>query len=357
VPVDLRSELVIETHKSLMHLGIDKTLGQLKKSYYFPKMREVVTKHVNRCINCLYYKLPSGKIPGFLHPLDKGSAPFQCVHIDHSGPYVTTKNKNKYVVGLVDGYSKFIVLKAVRDTGSVGAMKFLKEFISVFGKPLKIISDRGTAFTSDCFKTFCDLFGIQHVKIASSTPRANGQMERMNKIITSCLATSVESEEGNDWDEKLFQVQWAINSSVHSVTKRSPNEIVFSYKGFGLEENPLTQEIIQLNSEIQFNDEAEEEEIQSLLRKNQEKMKTQFDKKRREPPTYSEKDLVMVRCEAPSTGQSRKLTAKYRGPYEVVKALDNDRYLVQDIEGEQQSARIYKGILPVDRLKLVPKSE
>jgi hypothetical protein len=65
----------------------------------------------------------------------------------------------------------------------------------------------------------------------------------------------------------------------------------------------------------------------------------------------------MVRCEAPSTGQSRKLTAKYRGPYEVVKALDNDRYLVQDIEGEQQSARIYKGILPVDRLKLVPKSE
>jgi transposase InsO family protein len=357
VPVDLRSELVIETHKSLMHLGIDKTLGQLKKSYYFPKMREVVTKHVNRCINCLYYKLPSGKIPGFLHPLDKGSAPFQCVHIDHSGPYVTTKNKNKYVVGLVDGYSKFIVLKAVRDTGSVGAMKFLKEFISVFGKPLKITSDRGTAFTSDCFKTFCDLFGIQHVKIASSTPRANGQMERMNKIITSCLATSVESEESNDWDEKLFQVQWAINSSVHSVTKRSPNEIVFSYKGFGLEENPLTQEIIQLNSEIQLNDEAEEEEIQSLLRKNQEKMKTQFDKKRREPPTYSEKDLVMVRCEAPSTGQSRKLTAKYRGPYEVVKALDNDRYLVQDIEGEQQSARIYKGILPVDRLKLVPKSE
>jgi hypothetical protein len=224
-------------------------------------------------------------------------------------------------------------------------------------KPLKIISDRGTAFTSDCFKTFCDLFGIQHVKIASSTPRANGQMERMNKIITSCLATSVESEESNDWDEKLFQVQWAINSSVHSVTKRSPNEIVFSYKGFGLEENPLTQEIIQLNSEIQFNDKAEEEEIQSLLRKNQEKMKTQFDKKRREPPTYSEKDLVMVRCEAPSTGQSRKLTAKYRGPYEVVKALDNDRYLVQDIEGEQQSARIYKGILPVDRLKLVPKSE
>ncbi|KAJ3616434.1 hypothetical protein MTP99_003105 [Tenebrio molitor] len=69
-------------------------------------------------------------------------------------------------------------------------------------------------------------------------------------------------------------------------------------KGFGLEENPLTQEIIQLNSEIQFNDEAEEEEIQSLLRKNQEKMKTQFDKKRREPPTYSEKDLVMMNIES-----------------------------------------------------------
>lgn len=355
VPKDIRTEIIIEAHKSLMHLGIDKTLSKLKETYYFPKMRESVTKYVNRCLNCLYYKTPTGKLPGFLHPLDKGTKPFQCVHIDHLGPFVTTYAKNKYVIGLIDGFSKYVVLKAVKDTGTIAVIKFLKEFIACFGKPLKIVSDRGTAFTSEKFEKFCQSLEIQHVKTASHTPRANGQIERVNKIITTCLGTSTEKLEGYDWDDKLFQVQWAINDSVHNVTKRSPNEIVFNHKGFGISENPLTQEIVALNEEL--GNEDDKEDVETLLNKNKEKLELQYNKKRKSAPVYQSKDLVLVRSEAPSTGESRKLVPKYKGPYEVVKVLDNDRYLVQDIEGEQQSGRFYKAIVAVDRLKLVPKSD
>ena len=83
VPVDLRHDPVADAHRGLAHLGVDNTLAKLKETYYFPKMREFVSQYVRRCINCLYYKTPSGKKPGFLHPLEKGSSPFQCVHIDH----------------------------------------------------------------------------------------------------------------------------------------------------------------------------------------------------------------------------------------------------------------------------------
>ncbi|KAJ8947333.1 hypothetical protein NQ314_008637 [Rhamnusium bicolor] len=76
-------------------------------------------------------------------------------------------------------------------------------------------------------------------------------------------------------------------------------------------------------------------------------------RKRKQAYHFKEGDLVLVRSEAPSTGTSRKLSPKYRGPYEVVKCVGNDRYLIQDIEGEQQSARLYKGIVAVDRLKPV----
>lgn len=70
VPVDLRHELVAEAHRGMAHFGVDKTLEKFKQMYYFPKMRDFMSEHIRRCINCLYLKVPSGKKPGYLHPLE-----------------------------------------------------------------------------------------------------------------------------------------------------------------------------------------------------------------------------------------------------------------------------------------------
>ena len=102
VPVDLRHELVSEAHRGLAHLGVDKTLGRLKENYYLSKMCDFVNEHIRRCINCLYYKAPSGNKLGYLHPLEKGITPFQCVHVDHAGLYVVSERGNKYVGAIVD---------------------------------------------------------------------------------------------------------------------------------------------------------------------------------------------------------------------------------------------------------------
>lgn len=110
MPEDLKYQVIDNAHKAVAHMGIDKTLSKLKECYYFPKMRMEVTKFVNRCINCLHYKLPRGKQPnnGYLHPLEKGSTPFQCIHVDHLGPFIPTKRKMKYVLVMIDGFSKYM---------------------------------------------------------------------------------------------------------------------------------------------------------------------------------------------------------------------------------------------------------
>jgi hypothetical protein len=92
VPESLRFDIVSTAHRELSHLGIDKTLGRVKETYYFLKMRDFLTSYVNRYINCLYYKTPRGRQPGFLHPLDKGTSPFAVIHIDHLSPFIKTKN-------------------------------------------------------------------------------------------------------------------------------------------------------------------------------------------------------------------------------------------------------------------------
>lgn len=351
LPAELRYDIVSEAHKTLCHMGIDKTLAAVKEAYYFPKMRDFVSRYIGRCINCIYYKTPTGKPEGYLHPYDKGSRTFEVVHVDPAGPFICTERGNNYVIAAIDGYSKYCVLRATQSAGTREAIEFIKDFVNSYNRPVKIITDRGVAFTSCDFEKLCAELNIQHVKIASATPRANGQIEQLNRVIKNGLAT-VTNKEGDDWDEKLLDVQWAINNSEHRVTKRTPFEIVFHHRSRGVANNPLTAEIIKLNEELNVED--EKEPVETLLAKNRDIQKRQFDKGRREAKEFKEGDLVMVRSEAPATGRSRKLEPKYRGPYEVVNALDEDRYLIQDIEGEQQSSRIYKGILAADRLKAVP---
>lgn len=352
VPSELRDEIVSTTHKGLAHLGIDKTLSKIKETYYFPGMRDYVTTYVNRCINCLYYKSETGKKPGYLHPIEKGSIPFDTIHVDHLGPFIKTVRENKYVLGIICAYSKYVILDAVKSTGSEETIETLKRLMSHYAKPRRIISDQGTAFTSGMFKEFCTEYEITHVKIGAGTPRANGQIERINSVILNCLPTITEDTEHHDWDRKIYEVQRAINNSTHRIMKQTPAEFILNYKSMGKEDNPLTREIKELND--QFGTEQEGENVSELLKKNTEVLSNQFNKKRKPAEKLKEGQLVLIRSEAPATGESRKLHEKYRGPYEVVKEIGNDRYLIQDIEGEKQSQRFYKGIIAIDRLEVIP---
>jgi hypothetical protein len=134
LPEDLRQDVVSLTHRELSHLGIDKTLNKLKENFYFPKMRDFVTKYINRCINCMFYKTPRvGEV--YWHPLDKGNEVFHTVHLDHLGPFVLTERDHKYVLTIVDGFSKYVVLKATKEVTATETVYHLAEFVCNYGKP------------------------------------------------------------------------------------------------------------------------------------------------------------------------------------------------------------------------------
>lgn len=98
-------------------------------------MREFVTKHINRCIYCLYCKPNTGKHPGFLHPLSKGEEPFQSVHTDHLGLFETADNDETYVLSITCGFSKYVILKAVKYVCTDTTIENMEEYISYYGIP------------------------------------------------------------------------------------------------------------------------------------------------------------------------------------------------------------------------------
>lgn len=117
------------------------------------------------------------KVDGQLHYIDKGNTPFETIHIDHYGPLNLNNSKFKFIFGIVDGFTKYIKLYPCKTTNTSEVLKHLRNYCSNYSIPTKLVSDRGSCFTANSFKTFMNDSNIKHVLIASGCPKSNGQLK------------------------------------------------------------------------------------------------------------------------------------------------------------------------------------
>lgn len=80
--------------------------------------------------------------------------------------------------------------------------------------------------------------------------------------------------------------------------------------------------------------------------------KQYFDKKTKPPYKYKNGDYIMLKNFDVTPGVNKKLIPKYRGPYEVKQVLDNDRYLITDVDNFQLTQRPFEGVFSPDSMKL-----
>lgn len=150
--------------------------------------------YIRCCPECVFNKIPRGKPQGELHPIPPGKRPFEVIHLDHIGPFVRSTAGNNYILVLVDNLTKYVKLYAVRSCNTESVLKCLTTFVQVYGIPKKIISDRGTAFTSQQFEKYCGMKGIRHTLILVRHPQANGQVERVNATLVPVLQANMKNE-------------------------------------------------------------------------------------------------------------------------------------------------------------------
>ena len=92
--------------------------------------------------------------------LIKATSPFERLNnIDFKGPFLTETN-NRYILTVVDEYSRFPFAFPCSDMTSSTVVKCLSELFAMFGKPSYIHSDRGPCFMSDELKQFLHEHGI-----------------------------------------------------------------------------------------------------------------------------------------------------------------------------------------------------
>lgn len=353
VPKGVRWQIVKQNHDDIGHFAIDKTLNKIESHYWFKRMREFVRKYVSSCLECSYSKSIGGKKPGYLHPIEKADTPFDTIHVDHVGPFIRSNKGNMYILVIVDAYTRYIYLKPVRNTKSSTSIKIFREYFSIFGVPRRLVSDRGTSFTSDIFEKFMTDKGVKHILNAVATPRANGQVERYNKTIIDSLTAKCVGTADNKWDDHLFDVQWGMNNTLNKGINRTPSEVLFGTRLSGSSESKIVSELGDDVTDITDEQGINEirENVNSHIKLSQEKAKKLYDRKRCKPHVYVVGDLISVERQIPSTGQSRKLVPKYQGPYRITKVYNCDRFQIEDTPLTKKGNKLYSTVVAVDKIK------
>ncbi|KAJ8973137.1 hypothetical protein NQ317_001873 [Molorchus minor] len=229
IPKDIRWGLVKLYHDDNGHPGPKRTLDAITKKYWFSKIKQFVAKYVNACIPCLCAKVPTRRRRGHLYPIKKIDRPFHTLHLDHLGPFCKSPNGNSYLLVVVEAFTKFTWLEAVKDTSTRPVIDCLRLLMKFCGHPTRIITDRGKGFTSEDMNEFCNSENIKNVLNAIASPRSNGQVERFNRTILNSLTAAI-GDDHSSWESKIPEVQSVINSCLNSSTGKSPSELLYRFR-------------------------------------------------------------------------------------------------------------------------------
>ncbi|GJQ88003.1 hypothetical protein Trydic_g12929 [Trypoxylus dichotomus] len=167
---------------------------------------------------------------------------------------------------------------------------------------------------------------IKHILIATGVPRANGQVEVINMIVTHMLAKLCTDKK--NWNKMLHEVEFALNNTVNSSTNETPSKLLFDVPQTGRVSDELRQILLDSYGNERNLEEARNE-AEGNIKKQLENSKAYYDGKHKDALTYQIGDHVVIKNFNNTPGVNKKLIPKFKGPY-VVKVLPNDRYEIGD---------------------------
>ncbi|GFW26727.1 hypothetical protein TNCV_2851171 [Trichonephila clavipes] len=224
----MQAELIKLIHEN-GHFSVGKTEEIVKQEFFIPNLSNVVKEVIVNCVPCILANKKTGKKKGFLNPISKESIPLSTYHVDFIGPLPSTNKSYQHIFTVVDAFTKFTWLYPLKTVSAESALEKLKEQQKTFGNPIRIISDRGSAFTSKLFNDYCDEENIQHLQIATGVPRGNGQVERIHRTLIPVL-TKLSLDDSTKWYKYVDRLQRILNSTISRSTKWTPFELLVGIK-------------------------------------------------------------------------------------------------------------------------------
>lgn len=352
-PIDMRKEIIRQAHEGFTggHLGLRRTLAQVKKRAYWHGWTRVVETFLKRCVACAKYKRGKPTSQGKLQEMKVGG-PWERLGIDVTGSHPRSRNGFCYMLTVIDYFSKWADAYPMRNQEAGTIAKLLVEKVfSYQGVPIQILTDRGTNFESHLFKALCEKLDIDKVRSTAFKPSTNGLVERLHHTLNSMLAKVIAGNQ-RDWDEHVPYVMAAYRATPQDSTGFSPNMLLMGREvripldvliGEPEEEGrPLgTCEFVIERAEHMR---AAYQLARLNLGKAAERQKKYYDLRVR-PKEYQEGDWVWVFQPRRQKGLSPKWHNFFTGPFRIIQYLGPVNLKVQ------KSPRSKPLVVHVDKVK------
>ena len=139
---------------------------------------------IRTCTHCLQYKGSLPKAP--LHPI-MATAPLDLLHIDFTSIETTLEpNQSPRVTNILvcqDHFTKHVLAYVTPDQTAKIIIKFLYQgYISIFGAPARLLSDRGANLMSSVINKMCKILGVKKLQTMPYHPQTNWLVERSHQM-------------------------------------------------------------------------------------------------------------------------------------------------------------------------------
>nr|CAH66687.1 OSIGBa0097A15.2 [Oryza sativa] len=321
---DLKDAILKEAHDTLysIHPGSTKIYQDLKERFWWASMKREIAEYVAVCDVCQRVKAEHQKPAGLLQPLKIPEWKWEEIGMDFITGLPRTSSGHDSIWVIVDRLTKVAHFIPVKTTysGSRLAELYMARIVCLHGVPKKIVSDRGSQFTSKFWKKLQEEMGSKLNFSAAYHPQTDGQTERVNQILEDMLRACA-LDFGGSWDKNLPYAEFSYNNSYQASLQMAPYEALYGRKC----RTPLlwdqTGERQVFGTDILREAEEKVKIIQERLRVAQSRHKSYADNRRRDL-SFEEGDYVYLRV-TPLRGVHRfhtkgKLAPRFVGPYKIV---------------------------------------
>ncbi len=150
---------------------------------------------------------------------------FAHVHADLVGPFPVSKEGFTHLFTMVDRSTRWaeaVPLASVSTADCAAAL--FTGWVSRFGVPELLTSDRGAQFTSAVWTALCSKLGIRHVPTTAYHPQSNGMVERFHRQLKNSLRSRLC---GPDWSSHLPWVLLGLRAAPKEDSGTSSAEMVY----------------------------------------------------------------------------------------------------------------------------------
>ncbi|XP_069160812.1 uncharacterized protein [Procambarus clarkii] len=299
VPAMFRSKLLETAHANRFagHGGISKTFQRLAKSFYWPHMKEDVRRFCKTCHACQVAGKANQPVPKApLNPIPSIGEPFEHLILDIVGPLPPSTSGVQYLLTILD--------------------------------------------------RIADL-GIRQITSSAYHPESQGALERFHQTLKGMLRKFCYDRQSK-WVDDLPYLLFAVRSVPNESLGISPFEMIFGHSVRGpLEvardhwlDEETNEDIVDWLSTNKGRLFSAWEMATRTLENTQKTSKSRYDRRTKQRE-FQVGDLVLV-CTPTITGS---LSARFVGPYPVVKKVTNLNYLLSTPDRRKKETLVHVNMI------------